>query len=152
MVVKEAHTSSSIKDLIIAAPGVDDMEWEGTYTKLTRSILTVWSELGEPIHKVAMHGVKLWKEFDKSVFKLQKDKCTIWLKERQVEVIQKLNCDFSKPWFGWKKDRTVASYLGDMMYEEVVLRMIRLMFVTHEERWINVSLRNLMGNWLRRVK
>jgi hypothetical protein len=47
---------------------------------------------------------------------------------------------------------TVASYLGDMVYEEVVLRMIRLVFVTHEERWIDVWLKNLTGDWLRRVE
>ena len=58
------------------------------------------------------------------IFKLPKDKRTIWLKECQVEVIRKLNRDFSKPWFGWEKDRTVVSYLGNMMYEEVILRMV----------------------------
>ena len=43
MVAKEAHTSSSIKDLIVTASGVDDANWEGTYTKPTGGILTVWS-------------------------------------------------------------------------------------------------------------
>jgi fatty acid synthase subunit alpha len=28
MVAKEAHTSSSVKDLIVTAPGVDDANWE----------------------------------------------------------------------------------------------------------------------------
>jgi fatty acid synthase subunit alpha, fungi type len=60
MVAKEAHTSSSVKDLIVTAPGVDDANWEGTY--------------------------------------------------------------------------------------------IRLMFVEKEERWIDLSLRNLTGDWLRRVE
>ena len=32
MVAKEAHTSS-VKDLIVAAPGVADAQWEGTMTK-----------------------------------------------------------------------------------------------------------------------
>ena len=31
MVVKEAHTSESVKQLIIDAKGVDDKGWEGTY-------------------------------------------------------------------------------------------------------------------------
>ena len=53
MVAREAHTSSSVKDLIVAAKGVDDAQWEGTYAKETGGILTVKSELGEPIHKVA---------------------------------------------------------------------------------------------------
>ncbi|KAG6813968.1 hypothetical protein H0H92_005223, partial [Tricholoma furcatifolium] len=152
MVAKEAHTSSSVKDLIVAASGVDDAAWEGTYTKPTGGILTVRSELGEPIHKVATRGVKLWKEFDDTVFKLPKEKRAAWLKERHAEVIGKLNKDFAKPWFGWKKDGSVANDLSDMTYEEVVLRMVRLMFVAHEKRWVDTSLRNLTGDWLRRVE
>lgn len=152
MVAKEAHTSSSVKDLIVAAPGVDDAAWEGTYAKPTGGILTVRSELGEPIHKIANRAVKLWKEFDDTVFKLPKEKRKAWLIERRDEVITKLNRDFAKPWFGWKRDGSVAKDLGDMTYQEVVLRMVRLMFVAHEKRWIEISLRNLTGDWLRRVE
>lgn len=152
MVAKEAHTSSSVKDLIVAASGIDDKKWEGTYERPTGGILTVKSELGEPIHKVANRAVRLWKEFDDSVFKLPKEKRAAWLAERKDEVIEKLNRDFAKPWFGWKKNGSVARDLGDMTYEEVVLRMVRLMFVAHQKRWIDVSLRNLTGDWLRRVE
>ena len=137
MVAKEAHTSSSVKDLIVAAPGVDDKDWEGTYLKPTGGILTVRSELGEPIHKVATRAVKLWKEFDDCVFKLPKEKRVPWLTERRAEIIGKLNADFSKPWFGWRKDGSVAADLGDMTYEEVTLRMIRLMFVEKQNRWVD---------------
>jgi len=152
MVAKEAHTSSSVKDLIVAASGVDDANWEGTYSKPTGGILTVRSELGEPIHKVATRGVKLWKEFDDTVFNLPKEKRLPWLTERRAEIIKKLNANFAKPWFGWKKDESVAEDLGDMTYEEVTLRMVRLMFVEKESRWIDLSLRNLTGDWLRRVE
>ncbi|KAI0360181.1 fatty acid synthase [Trametes cingulata] len=152
MVAKEAHTSSSVKDLIVAASGVDDSQWEGTYAKETGGILTVRSELGEPIHKIATRAVKLWKEFDDTVFKLPKEKRAAWLTERRAEVIAKLNKDFAKPWFGWKKDGSVVEDIADMTYEEVVLRMVRLMYVAHQERWIDLSLRNLTGDWLRRVE
>ncbi len=67
-------------------------------------------------------------------------------------MIGKLNRDFAKPWFGWKKNGSVARDLGDMTYEEVVLRMVRLMYVAHQNRWIDISLRNLTGEWLRRVE
>jgi fatty acid synthase subunit alpha, fungi type len=30
IVAKEAHTSSSVKDLIVAAAGADDAQWQGT--------------------------------------------------------------------------------------------------------------------------
>lgn len=152
MVAKEAHTSSSVKDLIVAAPGVDDGDWEGTYQKETGGILTVRSELGEPIHKIATRGVKLWKELDDTVFALPKEKRADWLQQRREYVISKLNKDFAKPWFAQKKDGTVVYNLGDMTYEEVTLRMVRLMYVAHQSRWIDTSLRNLLGDWLRRIE
>ena len=110
------------------------------------------SELGEPTHKVSTRGVKLWKEFDDIIFKLPKEKRVIWLIEHRAEVIEKLNRDFSKPWFGWKKDVSIAMDLGAMTYEEVVLRMVRLMFAKHETRWVDASLKNLTGDWLRSVE
>ncbi|CUA68512.1 fatty acid synthase subunit beta, fungi type [Rhizoctonia solani] len=152
MVAKEAHTSKSVKDLIVAAPGVDDAKWEGTYAKETGGILTVKSELGEPIHKVATRGVKLWKEFDDTVFKLPKEKRAAWLAQNKDMVIEKLNKDFAKPWFAQKGDGRVVGDIGDMTYEEVVRRMVRLMYVEHQTRWIDRSLRNLVGDWLRRVE
>ncbi|KAJ3886618.1 hypothetical protein GG344DRAFT_81530 [Lentinula edodes] len=151
MVAKEAHTSSSVKDLIVACAGVEDQQWEGTYTKPSGGVLTVRSELGEPIHKVATRAVKLWKEFDDTVFKLPKEKRSTWLLEHRDEVIEKLNKHFSKPWFGWKKDGSVAE-LRDMTYEETVLRMVRLMYVAHENRWVDISLRNFTGDWMRRIE
>lgn len=67
MVAKEAATSASVKQLIVDAKGVSDAQWEGTYDKETGGIITVTSELGEPIHKIATRGIKLWKEFDQCV-------------------------------------------------------------------------------------
>jgi enoyl reductase-like protein len=152
MVAKEAHTSPSVKDLIVAAAGVDDSQWEGTYVKDTGGIITVRSELGEPIHKVNNRALKLWKEYDDTVFKLAREKRGSWLQEHRTEVIQRLNADYFKPWFPAKKDGRVVDDLGDMTYEETVLRLVRLMYVAHEDRWLDLSLRNLTGDWLRRVE
>lgn len=69
MVANEAHTSPSVKDLIVAAAGVVDSEWEGTYVKETGGIVAVRSELGEPIHKVNNCALRLWKEYDDTVFR-----------------------------------------------------------------------------------
>ena len=65
--------------------------------------------------------MKLCKEFDNAVFKLPGEKREAWLKERRSDIIRKLNADFAKPWFGWKKDGRVVNDLGDMTYEESVL-------------------------------
>ncbi|KAK4046932.1 fatty acid synthase alpha subunit Lsd1 [Microbotryomycetes sp. JL201] len=161
MVAKEAHTSESVKQLIVDAPGVDDDKWrvviglfdclEQTYDKPTGGIMTVTSELGEPIHKVATRGVKLWAEFDKTVFALPREKQAAWLKEKKQYVIERLNADFQKPWFGAKADGTACD-LDEMTYAEVNARLVRLMYVAHEKRWIDPTLRNLMGDWIRRVE
>lgn len=124
---------------------------EQTYDKPTGGIITVTSELGEPIHKVATRGVKLWKEFDDTVFKMPRDKQAKWLQEKKRYVIDRLNADFQRPWFGAKADGTPCD-LDDMTYAEVNARLVRLMYVAHERRWIDVSLRNLVGDWIRRVE
>ena len=90
VVAKEAHTSL-VKDLIVAAPGVADAQWQGTYDEGTACISTVRSELGDPIHKIATRGVALWKEFDNTVFHTPKDKRAGWLAERGAEIIKKFN-------------------------------------------------------------
>ena len=84
MVVKEEHTSL-VKDPIVAASGVNASQWEGTYMKDTGSIVTVCSGLGEPIHKVSNPALKLWKEYDDTVFKLLREKRGGWLQERCAE-------------------------------------------------------------------
>jgi enoyl reductase-like protein len=152
MVAKEAHTSLSVKQLIVDAPGVDDDKWEGTYDKPTGGILTVRSELGEPIHKIASRAVKLWRESDDTVFALPREKRGAWLEGKKDYVISRLNKDFNKPWFGEKADGTVVSDIGQMTYEEITRRMIRLMYVEKQQRWVDVTLRNLLGDWLRRVE
>lgn len=152
MTSAEAHTSGPVKQLIVDAQGVDDGKWEGTYERETGGILTVQSELGEPIHKIATRGVKLWSEFDKTVFTMPKEKRLAWLAEKKTYVIERLNKDFQKPWFPAKLDGTAAQDVADMTYEEVTRRMLRLLYVAHQQRWIDLSLRNLMGDWLRRVE
>ncbi|KAA1072708.1 beta subunit of fatty acid synthetase [Puccinia graminis f. sp. tritici] len=150
MVAKEAATSLSVKELIVQAKGVDDQEWEGTYERETGGIITVTSELGEPIHKIATRGIKLWKEFDQTVFALPREKRAAWLKTHKEYVIKRLNADFQKPWFA-EKDGHPAE-LGEMTYQETVTRLVRLLFVKHQARWIDPTLRNLVGDWLRRIE
>lgn len=152
MVAKEADTAPQVKKLIVEAPGVDDSEWEGTYDKPTGGILTVRSELGEPIHKIATRGVKLWREFDDTVFNLPRNKRKAWLESKKDYVIERLNADFNKPWFPMKKGGVAVDDLAKMTYEEVTRRMIQLMYVESDKRWVDISLRNLTGDWLRRVE
>lgn len=151
MVAKEAHTSKNAKQAIIDAPGVGDGEWEKTYKGPTGGVITVRSEMGEPIHKLATRGVVFWAEMDKKIFALPKEKRVAELKKSREYIIKKLNDDFQKVWFG--RNRAGQSVdLEDMTYGEVVRRMADLLYVKHESRWIDPSFKKLTGDFLHRVE
>jgi len=86
------------------------------------------------------------------VFKLPHEKCGAWLQEHHAEVIQWLNVDYFKPWFLVKKDGWVVEDLGDMTYEEIMHCLVCLMFVTHKDCWLDLSLHNLVRDWLCRIE
>ncbi|KAJ5537907.1 Fatty acid synthase subunit beta [Penicillium frequentans] len=151
MISKEAHTSKNAKQAIADAPGVDDAEWEKTYKQATGGVITVLSEMGEPIHKLATRGVLFWQEMDQKIFKLDKAKRVPELKKQRNYIIKKLNDDFHKVWFGRNAAGETVD-LEDMTYAEVAHRMVDLMYVKHESRWIDDSLKRLTGDFLRRVE
>ncbi|KAK9477444.1 acyl transferase domain-containing protein [Lipomyces japonicus] len=151
MTAKEAHTSKAAKQAIVDAPGVDDLDWEKTYQKPTGGVVTVLSEMGEPIHKLATRGVLFWKELDNTVFNLPKNKRVDFLLSKKDYIIKKLNADFQKTWFGRNSAGEVAD-LDDLTYAEIVHRLVDLQFVTAENRWIDVTLRNLTGDFIRRLE
>lgn len=150
MTAKEAHTSLDAKRAIAACSGVADDKWENTYKRPTGGIITVRSEMGEPIHKIATRGVMLWKELDDTVFNLPKNKLLETLAKKKDYIIDRLNKDSQKVWFG--RNAHGVCDLQDMTYQEVASRMLELMYVKKSTRWIDLSLRNFYGDFLRRVE
>ena len=155
MVAKEAHTSLGVKQAIVDTKGLEDPEWEKTYQKPggAGGVITVRSEMGESIHKLATRGVLLWAEMDKKIFSLPKEKRLHELEKKEVHdyIVQRLNDDFQKPWFG----RTASGRLVDiqeMTYGEVIYRMVDLMFIKHQRRWIDESLARLTGDFIRHIE
>ena len=141
MVAKEAHTSLQVKRLIVEAEGAVD--WEKSYDREIGGVVTVRSEMGQPIHKIANRGVLFWAEMDKKIFNLPKEKRIAELKKNKEWIIRRLNDDFSKPWFG--KDSSGKSVeVSEMTYAEVLTRLVDLMYVAHQSRWINESYSRLV--------
>ncbi|KAJ2503686.1 fatty acid synthase alpha subunit Lsd1 [Coemansia sp. RSA 1972] len=151
MVAKEGGASDVVKEAIVAAPGISDSEWEQTYEGPAGDIVTVLSEMGEPIHKIATRGVLLWKELDDTIFSLPRDKRLPALLAKKDYIIRRLNDDFQKPWFGKKTDGTMVD-LEEMTYAEVAMRLIEVLYVKHQSRWIDVTMRNLVGDYLLRLE
>lgn len=152
LVAKEGRASQSVKETIVAASGIEDEKsWVQSYKKPVGGILTVISELGEPIHKVATRGVILWKELDTKVFSLPREKRLEYLKSNKSWIIDRLNKDFQKVWFGRKENGSVAE-LSEMNYFEVAFRLAELLYVSHQSRWIDNSYKWLFLGFMRRVE
>ncbi|KAJ5421094.1 hypothetical protein N7465_003613 [Penicillium sp. CMV-2018d] len=143
MVAREARTSEDAKGLIVKASGVSNHEWEQSYDRPAGGIVTVISEMGEPIHKVATRAVQFWSELDKTVFCLDKAKQSKILAKNKMSIINRLNCDYSKVWFGQTTfDRIVD--IEEMTYEQVVSRLIDLTYLKNQGRWIHPSYCDLL--------
>lgn len=151
MVAKEAHTSKAAKQAIIDAEGLDDSEWEKTYQGPAGGVVTVRSEMGEPIHKLATRGVKFWAEMDQKIFSLPKEKRIAELKKNRSYIIKKLNDDFQKVWFGMNTAGETCD-LDEMTYGEILRRLVELMYVKHQSRWIDPTFLKFTGDFIKRVE
>ncbi|KAA8642645.1 uncharacterized protein ATNIH1004_011590 [Aspergillus tanneri] len=148
MGVKEAHTSIEAKQLIVDTPGVDDASWDQTYSRPAGGVITVQSEMGEPIHKIATRGVLLWAEMDRTVFSIaDKTARVAFLKKNKGRIINNLNNDFQKVWFGCDENGK-ACELNNMTLSGVIRRMVDLLFIKHQARWIHRSLQQLTYDFL----
>lgn len=152
MVAKEAHTSEAAKRLIAETPGVSDAEWHNSYDRPTGGILTVNSEMGQPIHKLATRAVILWHELDKKIFSIKDtSKRVEEIRKNRSWIINRLNRDFHKPWFGLNMSGEMVD-VEDMTYFEVVSRLISLMYVKHQAKWIHSSYQTLVLDFICRVE
>ncbi|GFP58645.1 fatty acid synthase subunit beta [Trichoderma asperellum] len=152
MVAKEAKTSRGAKEAIVAAPGIDDERfWDQSYTRPCGGVITVNSEMGQPIHKLATRGVLLWKELDETVFSItDKAKRLDKLKSMKSYLIERLNKDFQKVWFGQNADGEAVD-LEDMTYAQVLRRLVQLLYVSKESRWIDQGYMQLTLDFVRRM-
>jgi fatty acid synthase subunit beta len=154
MVANDAHTSPAVRKIICATPGVPDSEWEKTYTGSSGGIMTVTSEMGEPIHKIATRGVRLWAEFDRKIFSLPQNQRAVYLQRHRHSVIRRLNSDFTKPWFGCNLRGEVVD-LEEMTYLDILHRLVELMYIQHQQRWANASYitftMRITHRWMERV-
>ncbi|EGD92081.1 hypothetical protein H112_00371 [Trichophyton rubrum D6] len=151
MAAREAHTSPEAKRAICNAPGVPDSRWEETSYGPAGGIISVRSEMGEPIHKLATRGVMLWAELDRNVFSLPREKQKEELLIRKDYYIQRLNNDFQKVWFGSNSDGKAVD-LTEMTYAEVVRRLVDLLYLRRSREWIHDDFRLLVFDWIRRLE
>lgn len=157
MIAREAATAPEVKDLLVATPGVaaDEQEqWEASYEADAGGVITVKSELGEPIHKVGNRGMRLWRQLDNEFFSLPPAERTAAVAKRRQWIVERLNEDFQKQYFGRKASGAVCG-VEHMTYAEVLRRFLLLTFVTPDLEHPDPAFRHENftphGRWLDRT-
>ena len=152
MVAKEAHTSPEVKELIVKAEGLEDFEWYKTYEGPAGGFITINSEMGEPIHMLATRGTLLWRDLESTIFSIKDSVARLrTLKEHRTNIVQRLNRDYAKPWFAVTSTGECVD-IEDLTYFEVISRMIDLMYVPHQRRWIHISYLTLVLDFMERAE
>lgn len=144
MVAKEAFTSQEAKELIVQARGVPNSQWHQTYQQSAGGVITIQSEMGQPIHKLATRGVMLWHELDRTIFSIKDPSRRLTeLQTRRIEIIERLNKDYQRPWFAVNA-RGESVDVEDLTYTELIRRLVALVYVQHQQRWVDVSYQRLL--------
>ncbi|KAJ2057394.1 fatty acid synthase alpha subunit Lsd1 [Coemansia sp. S146] len=151
MVAKEAGTSLAVKELIVAAPGLSDAEWHKSLDGIEGGVTTIVSEYGERNHSLVTRGTVLVKELRNTILSQPREKHAELLLARKDEIIARLNSDYLRPWFGRKSDGRVVD-LEEMTYAEVINRLVELMYVKHQQRWVHESYRRLAYEFVARAE
>eukprot|EP00940_MAST-03C_sp_MAST-3C-sp2_P000932 g932.t1 len=159
MVAKEASTAPEVKQLIVDAPGLTEQQhlWEATYNGEAGGVLTVRSELGEPIHNIANRATRLWRNFDRRFFRASgksKTERTAAILKHKASIVAALNSDFQKRYFGRKRDGTTAD-LHEMTYAEVLERLVDLVRAPNRNgvgcRWLDQTYASMVMRFVERM-
>lgn len=152
MISRECPAAPSVKQLIAQTPGVADAsDWEKSFDSEAGGVITILSELGEPIHKISNRGTQLWRSLDDEYFSIQDDKKRAGrIAEDRGEIIARINADFQKPFFCVRmSDRTTVSSLSEMTYSDCVARLVELMAPGGE--WIDISFTLRVVDFVERI-
>ncbi|KAL8921407.1 MAG: hypothetical protein Q9208_005733 [Pyrenodesmia sp. 3 TL-2023] len=151
MVAKEAFTSPQAKGLIVQARGVPDAQWHQSYQRPTGGVITVQSEMGQPIHKLATRGVMLWHELDRTLFSIKDPgKRLAELRSRKLDITDRLNKDYQRPWFAVNFQGESVE-IEDLTYLELLHRLLELVHVRHQRRWVDESYKALVSDFAYRA-
>ncbi|KAJ2496943.1 fatty acid synthase alpha subunit Lsd1 [Coemansia sp. RSA 1972] len=151
MVAKEAGTSLAAKELIVAAAGTSDSEWHKIHNGRLGGVTSLLTEYGESNHALETRAVPFIQDMQLNILSQPRNMQLKLLLARKDEIISRLNSDYMRPWFGRTADGCVVD-LEEMTYAEVICRLVELMYVTHQQRWIHESHHKLVVDFISRCE
>ncbi|KAJ2118667.1 fatty acid synthase alpha subunit Lsd1 [Coemansia sp. RSA 720] len=151
MVAQEAGTPLAVKELIVAAAGTSDSEWHKTHNGGHGGVASLLTEYGESNHALDTRAVPFIRDMQLNILSQPRNTQLQLLLARKDEIISRLNSDYMRPWFGRTADGRVVD-LEEMTYAEVICRLVELMYVTHQQRWVHESHLKLVVDFISRCE
>ncbi len=151
MTATEAKTSPQVKKRLAESTGVPMSTFprRGAYGEVS-DVETATASDGEPIHHTnttAMRVLKWLEANAKADSPADEPRVEAWLTRHKKQLIVALN-GTQKPYFVNIDPTYQKTELTDMNYEQVLHRLVELMFVPDEGGWIDFSLRDFVGRYM----
>eukprot|EP00457_Paulinella_chromatophora_P000021 gb/GEZN01000021.1/.p1 GENE.gb/GEZN01000021.1/~~gb/GEZN01000021.1/.p1 ORF type:complete len:4174 (-),score=689.58 gb/GEZN01000021.1/:631-13152(-) len=121
------------------------------------SVVTIRSELEEPMHVLRTRGALAWLEFDRRFFSIQDVEARqVAIDDNKEWLISTLNQHFQKPYFCWDyANNKPAHDFTEMSYGDVSRRMLDLQFLPPAQgkpkEWIDITYTTRFQMWLQRT-
>ncbi|KAJ1726011.1 hypothetical protein LPJ61_005483, partial [Coemansia biformis] len=141
----ESPAALEVKSLIAETRGIDGYDLPALFTDNAGGVVSVLDVDGVPVHVVANRAALLCKELSDTVFSQPRDKQLALLQSRSSEIAARLTADYMRPWFATRDGEPVE--LQDMTYAQILNRLVELMYVASERRWIHPSYRNFVSRF-----
>ncbi|KAJ1800929.1 fatty acid synthase alpha subunit Lsd1, partial [Coemansia sp. RSA 2399] len=150
MVARESPVADAAKQLIVSrAPGVDPFDMLALFGDAPEGgIVSIRNEHGQPRHVVANRAAKFCHKVSAEILLQPRDKVASALKANRDWILRGLCKDFMRPWFGQSEH---PLELSEMTYIQVIDRLVELMHVAAEHRWIHATYRNFVAKFVRRT-
>lgn len=152
MTTQEAKTSHDAKQAMVDAAGVSNEDWPATLKGPAGGVISIISNLGEPMHVLATRGMRLWAELDETLFNKPREKMVEMLHKRQAYYIARLNSDYQKVWFAhdYATDKPLND-VSDMTYYDVLRRLLELLHPVRKAGWTHPSYKRVFDDFLLRT-
>ncbi|KAJ2395140.1 hypothetical protein GGI05_001723, partial [Coemansia sp. RSA 2603] len=149
----ESPVASALKQLVVSAAGVDPGDIERLHVpdeQTAGGVLFIVDHTGARLHVLATRAARLCRELSDTVFQKPSDKHLAMLRARKDEIIERLNADYMRPWFGRTADGKPAE-LRDMTYAEVIDRLLEFARGPQGDRWVSEHVRVLLARFAYRT-
>ncbi|KAJ1723862.1 fatty acid synthase alpha subunit Lsd1 [Coemansia erecta] len=143
----ESPVAGALKELAVAAPGLEAGDIERLHVAdepTAGGVLSIVDHTGATLHVLATRAARLCRDLGDTVFRQPQDRQMALLRARKSEIIERLNADYMRPWFGRTADGAPAE-LRDMTYAEVVDRLLEFARGPQGDQWVSADTRKLLA-------